>query len=83
MVIPYETSLNDLINIIDQHHNIKVNLNNLYFKNGIDDRINLVDEEDWIVARFEAKEAMSNKIVFTGFNINVLALIDKVQFGPR
>ncbi|CAI2188909.1 3200_t:CDS:2 [Funneliformis geosporum] len=63
MVIPYETSLKDLINIIEQQHNIKVNINNLYFKNGADDRINLVDEEDWIVARLEAKEVMNNKIV--------------------
>lgn len=63
IVIPYETSLKDLINTIEQRYNVKVNHSNLYFKNAVNDRINIVDEKDWLVARFEAKEIMNNKIV--------------------
>ncbi|GBC08142.1 hypothetical protein RclHR1_07920017 [Rhizophagus clarus] len=63
IVIPYETSLKDLINTIEQRYNVKVNHSNLYFKNAVNDRISIVDEEDWLIARFEAKEVMNNKIV--------------------
>ncbi|RIA86699.1 hypothetical protein C1645_807646 [Glomus cerebriforme] len=63
MVIPYETSLKDLINTIEQRYNIKVNPSNFYFKNAVNDRISIMDEGDWFVARFEAKEVMNNKIV--------------------
>ncbi|PKK63782.1 hypothetical protein RhiirC2_854799 [Rhizophagus irregularis] len=63
IVIPYETSLKDLINTIEQRYNVKVDHSNLYFKNAVNDRINIVDEEDWLVARFEAKEIMNNKII--------------------
>ena len=63
IVIPYETSLKDLINTIEQRYNVKVNRNTFYFKNAVNDRISIMDEEDWLVARFEAKEAMNNKLV--------------------
>ena len=63
IIIPYETSLKDLINTIEQRYNVKVNHSNFYFKNAVNDRINIVDEEDWFVARFEAKEVMNNKLV--------------------
>jgi len=56
-----------LINIIEQRYNIKVDLNNFYFKNAVDDKISIVDEEDWFVARFEAKEVMNNRIVLYFF----------------
>ncbi|KAF0400952.1 hypothetical protein F8M41_009505 [Gigaspora margarita] len=55
VVVPYDISLSSLLNHIGGKFNLQLNSERISYKNGVGEMIALRDEEDWKVAKWEAK----------------------------
>ncbi|CAG8542665.1 1242_t:CDS:2 [Diversispora eburnea] len=62
MLIPHDRTLKDLINEIEQTRNTKISLNRLFYKNQVNDKIDIVDDDDWKIAKKEARISKINMI---------------------
>ncbi|CAG8617668.1 10059_t:CDS:2 [Acaulospora morrowiae] len=54
MLMPFDTTLRQLVDKIEQSRKTKVSLSRLFYRNQIDDKISIFDEDDWSIAKKEA-----------------------------
>ncbi|RIA80816.1 hypothetical protein C1645_791801 [Glomus cerebriforme] len=52
-----ELSFNDILSMIQKRYRVVINLNTVTYKNQVDDKINLIDNEDWNAAKWEIEMA--------------------------
>ncbi|CAG8598463.1 11494_t:CDS:2 [Acaulospora morrowiae] len=55
VVVPRDITLKSLLNVISSRFHLQLNTERMSYKNGVGDMITLKDEEDWKVAKWEAK----------------------------
>ncbi|CAG8804742.1 21479_t:CDS:2, partial [Racocetra persica] len=55
VVVPYDISLSSLLSLVGNKFDLQLNSERISYKNGVGEMIALRDEEDWKVAKWEAK----------------------------
>ncbi|CAG8485260.1 883_t:CDS:2 [Cetraspora pellucida] len=62
LLISFDTYLKQLTALIEQRYNVKISMDRLYYRNHAREKISLIDEEDWDVAKKEAMNAETFRI---------------------
>ncbi|CAB4393643.1 hypothetical protein RhiirA5_497593 [Rhizophagus irregularis] len=57
-----ESSFNDILSTIRDRYQVNINPNIITYKNQVNDKINLIDDEDWNSAKWEFEMTKANKI---------------------
>ncbi|GBB93672.1 hypothetical protein RclHR1_02210007 [Rhizophagus clarus] len=57
-----ESSFNDVLTTIRDRYQVNINPNIITYRNQVNDKINLIEEEDWNAAKWEYEMTKANKI---------------------
>ncbi|RIB14869.1 hypothetical protein C2G38_2247985 [Gigaspora rosea] len=62
LFVPFNIILKNLTALIEDRYNVKISMDRLYYSNHVGEKISLIDEEDWDVAKKEAMNAQTFRI---------------------